>query len=132
MDGLRKVPDNIPNAQLLTDNLGKPLTRIPDPFGTHESFAHHNNAMLRAFLDRFGFDYDFFPSTDYYVGGRFEDALMGVISQFDALIAELMATLRGERRATCSPVLPDTATSGAVRESVVQGTREAGTWSSGG
>ena len=70
MDGLRKVPDNIPNAQMLADNLGMPLTKIPDPFGTHDSFAHHNNAMLRSFLDRFGFDYDFVSATDCYRSRR--------------------------------------------------------------
>ena len=79
MDGLRKVPDNVPNQAMLAEHLGKPLTRIPDPFGTHESFAHHNNAMLRAFLDRFGFDYEFASSTDYYTSGRFDDALRGVL-----------------------------------------------------
>ena len=73
MDGLRKVPDNVPNQQLLAENLGKPLTRIPDPFGTHESFAHHNNATLRHFLDRYGFDYEFLSATDCYTSGRFDD-----------------------------------------------------------
>ena len=66
MDGLRKVPDNVPNQEMLAAHLGKPLTQIPDPFGTHESFAHHNNAMLRHFLDRFGFDYEFLSATDCY------------------------------------------------------------------
>ena len=69
MDGLRKVPDNVPNQAMLTENLGKPLTQIPDPFGEHESFAHHNNAMLRHFLDRFGFDYEFLSATDCYTSG---------------------------------------------------------------
>src|SRR5258708_779533 len=64
MDGLRKVPDNVPNQAMPAPSLGKPLTAIPDPFGTHESFAHHNNAMLRAFLDRFGFDYEFLSATE--------------------------------------------------------------------
>ena len=72
MDGLRKVPDNIPHAELLQPHLGKPLTQIPDPFGTHQSFAHHNNAMLRDFLDRFGFEYEFVSSTDCYTQGRFD------------------------------------------------------------
>src|SRR6478736_3704864 len=66
MDGLRKVPDNIPNKEMVTEHLGKPLTQVPDPFGTHESFGAHNNARLRAFLDTFGFDYEFASSTDYY------------------------------------------------------------------
>ena len=73
MDGLRKVPDNIPNGEALAPHLGKPLTQIPDPFGTHESFAHHNNAMLRRFLDRFGFDYEFVSSTEAYSSGRFDE-----------------------------------------------------------
>ncbi|RYY11384.1 MAG: lysine--tRNA ligase, partial [Alphaproteobacteria bacterium] len=66
MDGLRKVPDNVPNGAMLAEHLGKPLTRIPDPFGTHDSFAAHNNARLRDFLDRYGFDYEFASSTEYY------------------------------------------------------------------
>ena len=78
MDGLRKVPDNIPNAQMLADNLGRPLTQIPDPFGDSESFAHHNNAMLRSFLDRFGFDYEFLSATDCYTSGRFDDVIRKV------------------------------------------------------
>src|SRR3546814_6430771 len=89
-----------------SDVCSSDLTRIPDPFGTHESFAHHNNAMLRAFLDRFGFDYEFVSSTDYYVGGRFDDALKGVLRHFDAIIDVMLPTLRAERRATYSPVLP--------------------------
>src|SRR3546814_3451461 len=91
MDGLRKVPDNVPNKEMLSQHLGKPLTRIPVPFGTHESFAHHNNAMLRAFLDRFGFDYESVSSTDYYVGGRSDDALKGVLRHFDAIIDAMVA-----------------------------------------
>src|ERR1700750_2180051 len=75
MDGLRKVPDNVPNKEMLAQYLGKPLTRIPDPFGTHDSFAAHNNAMLRDFLDRYGFEYEFVSSTDYYTSGKFDDAL---------------------------------------------------------
>ena len=76
MDGLRKVPDNVPNKELLEQNLGKPLTRVPDPFGTHDSFGAHNNARLRAFLDTFGFDYEFASSTDYYTSGKFDAALL--------------------------------------------------------
>src|SRR3954465_14302726 len=77
MDGLRKVPENVPNKEMLAEHLGKPLTRVPDPFGTHDSFAAHNNALLREFLDRFGFEYEFVSSTDYYEGGKFDDALKG-------------------------------------------------------
>src|ERR1700746_1834430 len=76
MDGLRKVPDNVPNKDMLAQPLGKPLTRIPDPFGTHDSFGAHNNARLRAFLDSFGFDYEFASSTEYYLSGKFDAALV--------------------------------------------------------
>src|SRR5947199_5168937 len=79
MDGLRKVPDNVPNQAMLTKNLGKPLTSIPDPFGTHSSFGAHNNARLKAFLDRFGFRYEFLSSTDCYKSGRFDQALLTVL-----------------------------------------------------
>src|SRR5213596_1815175 len=81
MDGLRKVPDNVPNKDLLEKNLGKPLTKVPDPFGTHDSFGAHNNARLRAFLDAFGFDYEFASATDYYMSGRFHAALMRMLAR---------------------------------------------------
>src|SRR3989440_10676297 len=76
MDGLRKVPDNVPNKELLEKHLGRPLTKVPDPFGTHDSFGAHNNARLRAFLDTFGFDYEFLSSTDCYASGRFDATLL--------------------------------------------------------
>ena len=79
MDGLRKVPDNVPNGAMLAEHLGRPLSRIPEPFGTHESFAAHNNAMLRAFLDRFGFDYEFASSTELYASGAFHEGVRGVL-----------------------------------------------------
>src|SRR5580698_7576812 len=78
MDGLRKVPDNVPNKEMVEKHLGMPLTQVPDPFGTHNSFAAHNNARLRAFLDRFGFDYEFMSSTFCYTSGRFDEALLNV------------------------------------------------------
>ena len=106
MDGLRKVPDNLPNQGLLTAYLGHPLSRIPDPFGTHESFAHHNNAILREFLDRFGFDYEFVSSSDRYNSGAFDDALKGVLRNFQPIMDIMLPTLREERRLTYSPVLP--------------------------
>ena len=106
MDGLRKVPDNVPNRDLLTPHLGKPLTRIPDPFGTHDSFGAHNNARLRAFLDSFGFDYEFASSTDYYAAGRFDAALIRVLECYDEVMAVILPTLGPERRATYSPILP--------------------------
>ena len=114
MDGLRKVPDNIENRAVLDANLHKPLTRIPDPFGTHESFAHHNNAMLRQFLDRFGFDYEFISSSDLYNSGQFDEALKGVLRNWQAIMDIMLPTLRAERAATYSPVLPISETTGAV------------------
>ena len=114
MDGLRKVPDNIANAQVLHDNLHRPLTRVPDPFGTHESFAHHNNARLQAFLDQFGFDYEFVSSSDMYNSGQFDAALKNVLRCYDAIQAIMLPTLRAERAATYSPVLPISPTSGTV------------------
>ena len=106
MDGLRKVPDNLPNQGLLTAYLGHPLSRIPDPFGQYESFAHHNNAMLRSFLDRFGFEYEFVSSSDMYNSGGFDEALRGVLRNFDGIMEVMLPTLREERRKTYSPVLP--------------------------
>jgi len=114
MDGLRKVPDNVPNGAMLAEHLGKPLTRIPDPFGTHDSFAAHNNARLRDFLDRYGFDYEFASSTDYYTSGRFDAALKLVLRHFDAIQGVMLPTLRAERAATYSPVLPISPRSGVV------------------
>jgi lysyl-tRNA synthetase class 1 len=114
MDGLRKVPDNIPGAEMLRAHLGQPLSRIPDPFGKFESFAHHNNAMLREFLDRFGFDYEFVASSDQYNSGAFDEALRNVLRHFDAIMAVMLPTLRAERAATYSPVLPVSPSSGAV------------------
>jgi lysyl-tRNA synthetase class 1 len=114
MDGLRKVPDNIENKAVLEASLHMPLTRIPDPFGTHESFAHHNNAMLRAFLDRFGFDYEFVSSSELYNTGAFDDALRGVLRAYDAIQAIMLPTLREERRRTYSPVLPISERTGHV------------------
>ncbi len=114
MDGLRKVPDNVPNQAMLTAHLGEPLSRIPDPFGKFESFAHHNNAMLRAFLDRFGFEYEFASSTDYYTSGRFDDQLKNVLANYQAIMDIMLPTLREERRRTYSPVLPISPVSGKV------------------
>jgi lysyl-tRNA synthetase class 1 len=106
MDGLRKVPDNIPNKELVAAHLGKPLTQVPDPFGTHDSFGAHNNARLRAFLDAFGFDYEFASSTDYYTSGRFDAALKHMLTRYDAVMTIMLPTFREERAATYSPFLP--------------------------
>src|SRR6201994_4907549 len=93
MDGLRKVPDNIPNKAMLIPFLGKPLTKIPDPFGTHDSFGAHNNARLRTFLDSFGFEYEFASSTDYYNAGRFDAALTRILECYDKVVAVILPTL---------------------------------------
>ena len=114
MDGLRKVPDNMPNPGLLAAHIGHPLSRIPDPFGRYESFAHHNNAMLREFLDRFGFDYEFVSASDRYNSGAFDDALRGVLRQYQAIMDIMLPTLREERRQTYSPVLPISDRTGQV------------------
>jgi lysyl-tRNA synthetase class 1 len=106
MDGLRKTPDNIPNRELIQANLGKPLTEVPDPFGEYDSFAAHNNARLRRFLDSFGFDYEFASSTAYYKSGRFDAALLHILDRLDAVQTIMLASLREERAATYSPFLP--------------------------
>src|ERR1700750_3013380 len=98
MDGLRKVPDNVPNKDMLATHLGKPLTQVPDPFSNqYPSFAAHNNARLRAFLDSFGFDYEFASSTDYYTSGRFDAALLRMLEQLEKVMAIMLPSLREER-----------------------------------
>ena len=121
MDGLRKVPDNVPNAELLEANLHKPLSRIPNPFGTdHPSFAHHNNAKLREFLDRFGFDYEFIASHEKYESGAFDDALRGVLANNQAILDIMLPTLRAERAATYSPIMPISPVTGRVLQVPVE------------
>ena len=100
MDGLRKVPDNVPNREMLAGYIGKPLTKVPDPFGKFESFAHHNNAMLRDFLDRYGFDYEFLSSTTEYASGRFDPTLKLILQRYQAIMDVMLPTLRAERAAT--------------------------------
>jgi lysyl-tRNA synthetase class 1 len=114
MDGLRKVPDNVPNKAMTAEHLGKPLTRVPDPFGTHPSFGAHNNARLRAFLDTFGFEYEFLSSTDCYTSGRFDRALLKVLEHIDAVMAIMLPSLRAERAQTYSPFLPISPRTGIV------------------
>jgi len=93
MDGLRKVPDNVPNRDMMASHLGKPLTRVPDPFSNeHPSFGAANNARLRAFLDRFGFDYEFASSTDYYTSGRFDETLLRMLAAYDKVMAIILPT----------------------------------------
>ncbi|TRD10503.1 lysine--tRNA ligase [Erythrobacter insulae] len=120
MDGLRKVPDNLPNQAMLTENLGKPLSRIPDPFEKYESFAHHNNAMLREFLDRFGFDYEFVASSERYNSGAFDDALKNVLAHNQDILDIMLPTLRAERAATYSPIMPISPTTGVVLQVPVE------------
>jgi lysyl-tRNA synthetase class 1 len=119
MDGLRKVPDNVPNQEMLRGYLGLPLTAVPDPFGCHESFGHHNNAMLRGFLDGFGFEYEFQSSTDWYRSGRFDAALGRVLECYDAVMAVMLPSLREERAQTYSPFLPISPKSGKVLQAPI-------------
>src|SRR4051794_25261525 len=115
MDGLRKVPDNVPNKEMLAAHLGKPLTRVPDPFSNeYPSFGAANNARLRAFLDRFGFQYEFASSTDYYAAGRFDETLLKMLAVYDRVMDIILPTLGPERRATYSPFLPISPRSGVV------------------
>ncbi|HEY1562675.1 MAG TPA: lysine--tRNA ligase [Caulobacteraceae bacterium] len=114
MDALRKVPDNVPNRESLAEDLGKPLTSVRDPFGEFDSFGVHNNARMRAFLDAHGFDYQFYSSTECYRSGRFDETLRLVLERFDAVQKVMLPTLGPERRATYSPFLPISPTTGRV------------------
>ncbi|MCV6597544.1 MAG: lysine--tRNA ligase [Mangrovicoccus sp.] len=106
LDGMRKVPGNVPDGEMLQEHLQKPLTSVPDPFGTHESFGHHNNARLRAFLDRFGFEYDFISSTEFYGSGQFDEVLLRCAERYDDIMKIMLKSLREERRQTYSIFLP--------------------------
>jgi lysyl-tRNA synthetase, class I len=119
MDGLRKTPDNIPNREMIASHLGKPLSRIPDPFGIYESFAAHNNARLRSFLDRFSFDYEFMSSTEEYKSGRFDRALLRMLDFFDEVQAIMLPSLGEQRAATYSPFLPIHPRTGIVMQAPV-------------
>jgi len=115
MDGMRKIPDNVPDRAALEPYLHRPLTSVPNPFGgDYESFGHHNNAMLRRFLDTFGFDYEFASATDYYKSGRFDTVLLRAAEKYDAIMAAMLPTLGAERQATYSPFLPISPKSGRV------------------
>jgi lysyl-tRNA synthetase class 1 len=116
MDGLRKVPDNIPNKELIAQHLGKSLTLVPDPFGTHESFGHHNNARLRAFLDAFGFEYEFMSATQCYRSGMFDTTLLTVLERYDAVMEIMLPSLREERAQSYSPFLPVHPETGVVMQ----------------
>lgn len=115
MDGMRKIPDNVPDRAFLEPYLHMPLTRVPDPFtNEYPSFGDHNNAMLRRFLDTFGFDYEFASATEYYKSGRFDAILKRVAERYDAIMAIMLPTLGEERRATYSPFLPISPKTGRV------------------
>ena len=114
MDGLRKVPENIPNGEAVALDLGKPLTQVRDPFGEQASFGDYNNVRMRAFLDSHGFDYEFLSSTQCYRSGQFDDTLRRALERFDAIQAVMLPTLGEERRATYSPFLPISPTTGRV------------------
>ena len=106
MDGMRKVPGNVPNQEMLAEHLQKPLTAVPDPFGTHHSFGDHNNAMLRRFLDTFGFQYTFYSATEFYKSGQFDAVLLRAAEKYDEVMAVMLKSLREERRQTYSIFLP--------------------------
>ena len=106
LDGMRKVPGNVPDQEMLKEHLQKPLTSVPDPFGTHESFGHHNNAMLRRFLDTFRFEYEFYSATEFYRTGQFDTILLRAAERYDALMKVMLKSLREERRQTYSIFLP--------------------------
>ncbi len=128
MDGLRKVPGNVPQQEMLAKYLGMPLTRVPDPFGTHDSFGAHNNAELRRFLDSFGFSYEFASSTAYYASGRFDPMLRRILERHAEVVAVILPTLGAERAATYSPFLPIHPKSGHVMQVRIDETDpEAGT-----
>ena len=106
LDGMRKVPGNVPNPERLTAHLQRPLTSVPDPFGECESFGHHNNAMLRRFLNTFGFEYDFISATEFYQSGQFDQILLRAVEKYDDIMKVMLASLREERQKTYSIFLP--------------------------
>ena len=106
LDGLRKVPGNVPNQEALAEHIQKPLTSVPDPFGEYESFGHHNNAMLRRFLDTFGFDYEFYSAREFYQTGQFDEILLRCAEKYDDLMKIMLKSLREERQQSYSIFLP--------------------------
>ena len=106
LDGMRKVPGNVPNPDQLTPHLQLPLTSVPDPFGKYDSFGHHNNAMLRRFLDTFGFEYEFISATEFYKSGQFDEVLLRAAEKYDDIMAVMLKSLREERQQTYSIFLP--------------------------
>ncbi|MBC58727.1 MAG: lysine--tRNA ligase [Confluentimicrobium sp.] len=114
LDGMRKIPDNVPQQEMLKEHVQKPLTSVPDPFGEYESFGHHNNAMLRRFLDTFGFEYEFYSATDFYRSGQFDKVLLRAAERYDDVMAVMLKSLREERQQTYSIFLPISPKSGRV------------------
>jgi lysyl-tRNA synthetase class 1 len=128
MDGLRKVPDNVPNKEMLQKHLNLPLTSVPDPFGEYPSFGLHNNARLRSFLDHFDFSYEFASATDYYRAGRFDATLLRMLEAYDEVMAIMLPSLREERQQTYSPFLPISPTTGHVLQvPIIERKLDAGT-----
>jgi lysyl-tRNA synthetase class 1 len=121
IDGLRKVPENLPNQEMIRANLGRPLTSVPDPYQTHESYGHHMNARLRGFLDSFGFEYDFISATEKYKSGAFDKTMLRVLEKYEELMELMLPTLGGERQETYSPFMPIDAESGIVIDKGVKG-----------
>ncbi len=114
LDGMRKVPDNVPNAQMLAEHIQKPLTSVPDPFGEYDSFGDYNNAMLRRFLDGFGFEYEFISAREYYGAGHMDAILLRAAERYDKIMEVMLASLREERQASYSCFLPISPTTGRV------------------
>ena len=114
LDGMRKVPGNVPNQDMMHEYLQRPLSDVPDPFGTHESFGAHNNAMLCRFLDTFGFEYDFYSSTEYYRSGAFDEVLLRAVEKYDEIMEVMLASLREERQSSYSIFLPISPKTGRV------------------
>ena len=106
LDGMRKIPGNVPQQEMLAEHMHKPLTSVPDPFGTHESFGHHNNAMLRRFLDTFGFEYEFYSAREFYQSGQFDEVLRRAAERYDDVMKVMLKSLRDERQQTYSIFLP--------------------------
>jgi lysyl-tRNA synthetase class 1 len=121
IDGLRKVPENMPQQEMIRANLGRPLTKVPDPFGTHESYGAHMNARLRGFLDGFGFDYEFISATEKYKSGAFDATMLRVLEKYEELMELMLPTLGGERQETYSPFMPIDLESGIVIDKGVKG-----------
>ncbi|MGB1235169.1 MAG: lysine--tRNA ligase [Planktomarina sp.] len=114
MDGMRKVPGNVPNPDALNEYMQMPLTKVPDPFGTHDSFGAHMNGKLNSFLDTFGFEYEFISSTEYYAAGKMDEVLLRACASYDKIMEIMLKSLREERRATYSPFLPISPSTGRV------------------